>query len=621
MKSRIPVPRRALVLGIAIGLAILGFAGKLLWDLRVDTWNNAVRSNGDVVASVSNDIERNLQVISIALQGVVDDLKTPGVLEMNPDLRNRILFDRSLNGAYLGAILVLDSRGNVFLDSRNKIAARENYGTHEFFANHRDHPDDKLYVGHPFKPPGSTDYFITLSRRLEYADGAFSGVVVGTMSIAYFRDLFSKINLGANSGLTLTLADGTMVMRFPYSDKDVGRNVKGTEVFDRIVARRAGSFIGVASIDGVERQYVFRQIEQAPLYLTAAQATDTILENWRWRAGVIALLTATLLAACGTLALILSRELVRRDSAETSLFAESERLRVTLRSIGDAVLTTDVDGKVLYMNPVAERMSGWTIADALGKPSREVLRVTTSDGTSLSDDPIALCLQQKRAAGVVSDSMLEARNSGARYAIEDSAAPIRDRDGAIIGAVMVFRDVSAARAVADRMSHLAQHDALTNLPNRVLLGDRLSQAIERDHRNGSRTAVLFVDLDRFKEINDSRGHIAGDRVLVDTAHRLQACIRHSDTVCRHGGDEFVILLCDLSDAQSVDRIAAKILQTMTRPFDVDGAPVSLSASIGVAIHPQDGRTVDELLRNADAAMYRAKQSGRNARRFFDPATA
>jgi len=614
MNKTFHIPLKAIALGVAIGIAILAFSAKLLWDLREESWANARRSSADVVSTVAHDLARNLQIYNLSLQHVVDELKAAGVMELAPDIRDRVLFDRSTNAAYLGSILVLDTRGNVFIDSRSQVPRRENFGSAEFFRYHEEHEDADLHIGRPFKPADGGER-ITLSRRLEFGDGAFAGVVVGTIELAYFRDAFSKIDLGPQSGLTLTLADGVMLTRFPYRERDGGRNVGGTDVFQKILAMKTGSFIAHASIDNIERLYTFEQIGNFPLYLAAAKSTAAISQNWRERAWMIGLVTFALLAACGILALILWHELHQRGRVESLLFEESERLHVTLGSIGDAVLVTDATGYVTYLNPVAERMSGWTTSEARHKHSHEVMHITTSTTTERVPNPVRIALLEERTVGLAADAVLH-RRGGGTFAIEDSAAPIRDRDGTIIGAVMVFHDVSETRAMANRMSHLAQHDALTDLPNRVLLQDRLSQAIERGQRNGTQAALLFLDLDRFKNVNDSLGHAAGDQLLVETSRRLVACVRECDTVSRLGGDEFVVLLSDLQDAQGPSRVAEKILRGLAEAFTLKQQSITLGASIGIAVYPRDGTSVDALTKNADAAMYLAKQSGRNGYRYF-----
>jgi diguanylate cyclase (GGDEF)-like protein len=228
---------------------------------------------------------------------------------------------------------------------------------------------------------------------------------------------------------------------------------------------------------------------------------------------------------------------------------------------------------------------------------------------------LELAIRENRVVSLTPNCML-VRRDGSETPIEDSAAPIHDRRGAVSGAVIVFRDVTAARALSLKMSHLAQHDGLTDLPNRILLNDRLGQAIAMALRHRTKLAVLYIDIDRFKHVNDSAGHTAGDRLLQSVAKRLLDCVRSSDTVSRQGGDEFAILLCDVASAKDAARAAEKMLLALGRPHRVDELELHVSASIGIAVYPDDGTTGEALLKGADAAMYRAKDCGRNNYQFF-----
>jgi diguanylate cyclase (GGDEF)-like protein len=210
------------------------------------------------------------------------------------------------------------------------------------------------------------------------------------------------------------------------------------------------------------------------------------------------------------------------------------------------------------------------------------------------------------------------RRDGFESDIENSAAPIHDSRGRVTGAVMVFRDVSEARTLSRRMSFLAQHDSLTQLSNRMVLNDRLTQAIAMAHRHGKKLAVLFLDVDRFKNINDSFGHAIGDRLLQSVSKRLLSCVRRSDTVSRQGGDEFVILLSEVTRAADAAICADKMLQALSVPHDIDPHHLHITASIGIATYPDDGTETEMLMRNADFAMYDAKENGRNNYKFFKP---
>ena len=309
------------------------------------------------------------------------------------------------------------------------------------------------------------------------------------------------------------------------------------------------------------------------------------------------------------------RSMTERKIAENALFVERQRADVTLNSIGDAVVSTDSTGNVAFLNPVAECMTGWPRADAIGRPLCEVFKIIDGETRQPSRNPMEQAVQQDKTVWMKENRIL-VRRDGFEAAIEDSAAPIRDREGNVTGAVMVFHDVSAARTKSLEMSHLAEHDFLTGLPNRMLLNDRLTQAISLSRRHNSQIAVLFLDLDRFKKINDSLGHAIGDQLLQSVAVRLTSCVRRSDTVTRQGGDEFVVLLSELSEAQDAAITAAKILDALTLPHHIGPHKINVSVSIGVSIYPGDGGSAELLIKNADAAMYEAKDKGRNNFQFF-----
>jgi diguanylate cyclase (GGDEF)-like protein/PAS domain S-box-containing protein len=311
-----------------------------------------------------------------------------------------------------------------------------------------------------------------------------------------------------------------------------------------------------------------------------------------------------------------SSEESRVENAD-ALFEEKERAQVTLNSIGDAVVSTNFWGRVTYLNIVAERMTGWTQAQASGRALDDVFRLIDVVSRSPIATPTARAIIENRTVGLGADCML-VRNDGAEVAIETSAAPIHDRHGGVIGAVMVAHDVTVARELSHKLARLALHDSLTDVPNRTLFGDRLDQAMVRAHRTGSSVAVLYIDLDRFKHINDSLGHAVGDQLLKSVAYRLLSCVRSSDTVSRQGGDEFLVLLADIAHPRDAALCAEKILAALDAPLRLGGHDLRITASVGIATFPGDAADAESLLRNADFAMYQAKYRGRNNYQFFQP---
>lgn len=298
-------------------------------------------------------------------------------------------------------------------------------------------------------------------------------------------------------------------------------------------------------------------------------------------------------------------------------YIEKERAIVTLNSIGDAVLCTNLAGNITYLNLVAETLTGWPRQEAIGEPLSKVFQIVDAGSRAPARDPLSMAITQNRTVGLAADCIL-VRRDGFQSTIEDSAAPIHDRHGRVIGAVIVFHDISTARAMSLEMTRCAQHDVVTNLPNRLLLNDRISQAISLARRQDKHLAMIFLDLDRFKFINDSLGHAAGDQLLQSVAQRVVNGVRRSDTVSRQGGDEFVILLSEIALPDDAARSAQKILALISAPHTVDGQEVRIDASIGISIYPSDGKDAETLIKNADMAMYHAKQCGRNNFQFFKP---
>ena len=305
------------------------------------------------------------------------------------------------------------------------------------------------------------------------------------------------------------------------------------------------------------------------------------------------------------------RYAIERKILEEALFAEKELAQVTLNCIGDAVACTDISGNLTFLNVIAENLTGWSRQDAAGRPMAEVLRLENAP------KPMEMVVGQDRTAHLPPNSIL-IRHDGFEFPIEGSVAPIHDREGQASGAVIVFRDVSAARAMVVQMAHSAEHDFLTGLPNRKLLNDRIGQAIALARRHMRQVAVLFLDLDGFKHINDSLGHPIGDKLLQSIAGRLVDCVRGSDTVSRQGGDEFVVLLSEMQQSEAAAAAAKRMLQAVAEAHSIDQHDLHVTTSIGVSVYPDDGLDAETLIKNADTAMYQAKENGRQSYQFFKP---
>jgi diguanylate cyclase (GGDEF)-like protein/PAS domain S-box-containing protein len=427
------------------------------------------------------------------------------------------------------------------------------------------------------------------------------------------------------------------------------------------------------------------------------------------------------------------------QAAQGTLHEEARKLAVTLSSIGDGVIATDTEGRVEFMNPVAEALTGWTAAEAAGRSVLQVFAIINETTREVAECPVGRALREGVVVGLANHTLLICRD-GTERPIADSAAPIRHPDGRITGAVLVFRDQTEERHTLDRLAlaasvsenslngviitdpqqriievnpaftritgysradalgqtprllasgrqdtafyaamwleiettgqwrgeiwnrhkdggvypeelsivrvcdeggtvvryigifsdisqlkaqeaqlrHLAHYDSLTGLPNRALLADRMKVALAHAERSGEKLAVCYLDLDGFKPINDAWGHATGDRLLEEVAGRLRDTVRGGDTVARLGGDEFVLLLADTADEEQCKISLSRILQSTARPVFIGGTALTITASIGVTLFPDDRADADTLLRHADQAMYAAKEAGRNRYHLFDP---
>jgi diguanylate cyclase (GGDEF)-like protein/PAS domain S-box-containing protein len=312
-----------------------------------------------------------------------------------------------------------------------------------------------------------------------------------------------------------------------------------------------------------------------------------------------------------------TRAVMQLDEALKNIRAEKEKAQVTLQSIGDAVITTDADMLIEYLNPIAETLTGWTTAEAKGMHMDAVFKIYNENSRHPAANPIAECLEKNGIVEMENHTILVRRTDNEEFHIEDSAAPIRHADGSILGAVMVFHDVTDRKTAQKRLQHIAYHDTMTGLPNRALFRKKLSKAMTDARFLDRYAAVLFLDLDRFKTINDSLGHGIGDELLIMVAKRLEQCIRDSDVICRMGGDEFTAVLSSISSPENAATVAEKIIESISKPFTVQGHQLRISASIGITIYPDDGEDLDGLLKNADTAMYYAKEQGRNNYQYYN----
>lgn len=290
-------------------------------------------------------------------------------------------------------------------------------------------------------------------------------------------------------------------------------------------------------------------------------------------------------------------------------------LHASLGAVDEAVVMVNAEGNVTYMNPAAEQLTGCSAGQSIGRSIDKVMRLHDIESNTPCQNPAYTAMTEAKAVKRSTNNLLCGKDNQ-RMKLEHWAVPVINQSGLITGAAVVFQDISGARELTLRMNHLSHHDLLTNLPNRLLLQDRIDQALNRARRAEDKVALVAFDFDNFKRVNDTFGYTVGDQLLQDIARCLEKIVRHADTVCRLGGDEFIILLTDINTSEQVVQFIRRLFEVFSRTWWVGPHAFDLTLSIGISLFPDDSDNTDELHRHADAAMYSAKKQGRNHYQFF-----
>lgn len=325
--------------------------------------------------------------------------------------------------------------------------------------------------------------------------------------------------------------------------------------------------------------------------------------QWQIFAGLIA----------GGLILLLTIRLVLVNRRLAAARTRDHLLVSALEAVGNGVVITDTKAKIEWANTAFEPLTGYKPEEALGRRASELVKSGRQDQRFYAE------MWNTILGGEVwRGEVVNRRKDGSLYDEELTIAPVKDENGAILHFVGIKHDITERKKTEERILHLAQYDVLTDLPNRALLNDRLQQAIAAARRDETGLALMLIDLDKFKPINDTLGHDVGDLLLKEVARRIRGCVRESDTVARIGGDEFVVLLRTIAHVPDAKAVAEKIRNALNQSFELAGQSLSISSSTGIALYPEHGSSETELSKNADIAMYHAKGSGRDNVQVFQP---
>jgi diguanylate cyclase (GGDEF)-like protein len=491
-----------------------------------------------------------------------------------------------------------------------------NVGDREHFLAHVHSGTDRLFISKPVVGRASGKLSIQLSRPIRGPNGQFGGIIIASLDPDFIGKFYETVELGSHGSVILRALDGVILAERGVPDFMIGRQGFTGALRDALARAPTGYYWGGGAIDGVDRLVGYRVFERFPLIGTVGRAESVIFATYRHNqdnylavAAIVSILGMIAIAGAIRYQVRLerARNKLRRSEAETR--ERAHELEVTLEYMSQGIIMTDADNNVPVINRRAIELLHLPESSPIDLP-------TTAD--LLKSDQGCIGLepggpeQSIKSSATSNDIQVYQRTLPDGVVLEIHNASLKDG-----GTVRTISDITERIRAEQEIVHIAHHDALTGLANRLLLRNHVDQAFGGARQYGESFAILCLDLDRFKIANDTFGHQAGDVLLRNVADRLRVCARDVDTVARVGGDEFVVLQAKVTKADDAAALAQRILRAVSAPYEVNGNPVVMSASIGIAVVPSDGASADEILSHADLALYNAKANGRNAFRFFD----
>ena len=589
---------------VLITLLVAALAGLAIWTEQLRYRERAAIATQNITRLLEAHLGDTFDKIDVFLQLVAQQY----VERVNGGLGEQIAANQFLSLQKiplidLDSVRITDAQGRVRFGAGAQRGTDVSVADQTFFQDAFNRPDAGLVVSGPVYSPGSGRPIMVFARALRDANGSFLGLVYANLSVAQFGPMFSGIELGAHGAAALRTDDLALVHRHPVSDESreaVGSAAVSPELRRAIqTAPIDGAYVARTSLDQMERSNVYRKVRNYPFYVIVGLATRDFLEGWR------ANMFLFLALAGVTVALTLLAGFTQYRWSRRQIEAIHNRFEAIVQTSSDAVVGQTVQGAVTSWNRGAEQMFGYQASEMIGRPMTSLFPVDRLD-----EEPRLLASVQL-GERIAAFETVRVRSDGSLVEVSVALSPILDSRGAIAGVSSISRDITRHKAMEAEIRAMAFNDPLTRLPNRRLLMDRLRQAQLTSGRQRNYFAVLFIDLDKFKQVNDVHGHDVGDQLLIEVARRLQAAVRQHDTVARLGGDEFVILLEELgadekSAADHVNTVADKILDAIEREYLLRRAQHRCSASIGIRLLVGNHDSVDQILMDADAAMYRVK---------------
>ena len=610
--------RWAAILLLGISASAVGWT---IWQLRTDAVRSAISDSGNIAAVLAAQMSRSLTAIDAVLLEVKrsakdEDIETPFGFDL---AFNRREFQETLKAyrARLPQVFNLamaDKNGKVVVTTSAWPTPDLSAADRDYFRDARSRSDGQLSTSIPSVSKVDGRSIIVFARPLESANGAFAGIIFAAVSTKYFEAIYSGIQSVHSLLFTLLTPDGTILFRHPDDLNSAGKQLSNKSEWLDAVSKGEAGFRILATADGNVRYVSIRKVPEYPLIVDISITEDTSLAIWRQRATAIGIGSAVFLLFSFYLLWAINRQVRRLGNSEASLAQKSQQLDAAINNMYQGLSMYDRHQRLLVCNAHFAKIYGLGPEQTKpGTPLQTIIETRAAAGTLPADAPNFAEDRLKQASLPVASDTTNKLPDGRTISITRQAMS----NG---GWVAIHQDITAQKNIEMQLERMARYDALTGLANRTLFMEKANAALARTRRLGETFSILMLDLDRFKAVNDTLGHPAGDALLKEVARRLQKATREVDCVGRLGGDEFAVLQASEKDQKnSVIALAERIRATITEPYDIDGRKFTLETSIGIALAPGSGDDADALIKSADLALYGAKTEGRNRYCFFEAA--
>ena len=620
------------LVGFILIVLTIGIAFSVVSDMRQRTEEGYRREISDLGTALSEQTLRYIQEVDPILGELQNRIARLGIsspdqfaMIMGAVEMKSVLKDRLRNMAQVNALIVIDVSGRVVNSSRDLSTPVPDSSDRDYFLHFVQQDDPGLFVSAPTKSRVDGISTVFVARRVNGPNGAFLGVVAGTLDIAYLNEFYQAISTRPGRSVTLLRGDGLILTRYPDPTKQTGTWMAPESPWHQLAAHGGGNYLSPGFLGGFPALVSVHPLRTYPLVIDVSVKEDIEMAAWRRQAWLLGCAEAVAVGGLILLSWVIALQFRRQESQYAALreaadaMRRSERiaeeksylLATTLDHMDQGLMMIAADDTVAICNQRAIELLNLPPDLMSGKPYWNDVLKWQWESSEFT------CTDANLQAFIHRSALLEGplvydreRPNGSFLEVRTTPLP----DGR---AVRTYTDITDRKRAEQRVDFLAHHDGLTGLPNRVLLNDRLSQALAHTRRSGTPVAALTLDLDRFKEINDTYGHDAGDRVLVQAADRLRRAVRAADTIARVGGDEFVVIQCDAQQPAASVELAQRLVEALSHPFDVGNKLVSIGGSVGIALFPGDGEAPDDLLKHSDIALYRAKAEGRGTFRLFE----